>query len=128
MERSRHELVPLHTIASLVQYGDSSKAIEESNGTPVLRMNNLQDGDWDLSDLKYTTLDKDKRAKYRLERDDLLFNRTNSKELVGKCAVFRESGDLLLRGYLIRVASGARTSTCRSFSPVSLTATSSRPD
>jgi type I restriction enzyme, S subunit len=103
MTRSRYELVPLHSIAPLIQYGDSSKAIEEDNGAPVLRMNNLQDGDWDLSDLKYTTLDEDKRAKYRLERDDLLFNRTNSKELVGKCAVFRETGDWYFAGYLIRV-------------------------
>jgi type I restriction enzyme, S subunit len=101
--RSRYELVPLHTIAPVVQYGDSSKSIEEDNGAPILRMPNLQDGDWDLSDLKYTTLDEGKRAKYHLERDDLLFNRTNSKELVGKCAVFREGGDWYFAGYLIRV-------------------------
>jgi len=93
----------LHRLAPLVQYGDSSKAIEEDNGAPVLRMNNLKDGDWDLSELKYTTLDEDKRSKYRLERDDLLFNRTNSKELVGKCAVFREAGEWYFAGYLIRV-------------------------
>lgn len=101
--RSRYELVPLHTLAPKVQYGDSSKAIEEDNGAPVLRMPNLQDGDWDLSDLKYTTLDEDKRASYRLEHGDMLFNRTNSKELVGKCAVFHEAGDWYFAGYLIRV-------------------------
>jgi hypothetical protein len=101
--RSRYDLVPLQTIAPVVQYGDSSRAIEEENGAPILRMNNLQDGDWDLSELKYTTLNDEKLAKYRLEPGDLLFNRTNSKELVGKCAVFRESGDWYFAGYLIRV-------------------------
>jgi type I restriction enzyme S subunit len=101
--RSRYDLVPLHTIAPVVQYGDSSKSIEEDNGAPILRMPNLHDGDWDLSDLKYTTLDEKGRAKYRLESGDMLFNRTNSKELVGKCAVFREAGDWYFAGYLIRV-------------------------
>lgn len=101
--RSRFPLVPLSSIAPIVQYGDSSKAIEEDNGAPVLRMNNLQDGDWDLSELKYTTLDEGTRAKYQLKIDDMLFNRTNSKELVGKCAVFREIGDWYFAGYLIRV-------------------------
>jgi len=102
--RSRFELVPLRSIAKRVQYGDASKSIEEDNGAPILRMNNLQDGDWDLTDLKYTTLDGDKRAAYRLNQGDVLFNRTNSKELVGKCAVFRETGDWYFAGYLIRVA------------------------
>jgi type I restriction enzyme S subunit len=101
--RTRYELVQLQSVAPLVQYGDSSKAIEEDNGAPVLRMNNLQDGDWDLTVLKYTTLDRPQRDKYRLEHDDLLFNRTNSKQLVGKCAVFREDGDWYFAGYLIRV-------------------------
>lgn len=102
-ERSRYELVPLGSIAALVQYGDSSRSIEEDNGAPILRMNNLQDGDWDLSILKYTTLDADGRTPYRLNKDDVLFNRTNSKELVGKCAVFREEGEWVFASYLIRV-------------------------
>lgn len=101
--RTRYELVPLASIAPDPQYGDSSKAIEEDNGAPILRMPNLQDGDWDLTDLKYTTLDEEKRSKFRLEPGDILFNRTNSKELVGKCAVFRETGDWYFAGYLIRV-------------------------
>jgi hypothetical protein len=66
-------------------------------------MGNLQDGDWDLSDLKYTTLDEGERKAYVLEPGDILVNRTNSKELVGKCAVFRESGEWVFASYLIRL-------------------------
>lgn len=101
--RMRYEMVPLESIASVVQYGDSSKSIEEDNGAPILRMNNLRDGDWDLSDLKYTSLSESERSKYELDEGDMLFNRTNSKELVGKCAVFREAGRWYFAGYLIRV-------------------------
>jgi type I restriction enzyme S subunit len=101
--RSRYELVPLDRIVARVQYGDSSKSIEEDNGAPILRMTNLQDGDWDLTDVKYTTLDDAARSTFRLEKGDVLFNRTNSKELVGKCAVFGEDDDWYFASYLIRV-------------------------
>jgi type I restriction enzyme, S subunit len=102
-KRSRFPLVELGSIASDIKYGDSSKSIEEDNGAPILRMNNLHDGDWDLRELKYTDLDAESRGKFQLIPGDLLFNRTNSKELVGKCSVFRESGDWFFAGYLIRV-------------------------
>jgi len=66
-------------------------------------MNNLQDGDWDLADLKYTSVAEPLRKKFCLEKGDVLFNRTNSKELVGKCAVFRAEGRWYFASYLIRV-------------------------
>ena len=72
-------------------------------GVPMLRMNNLQDDGWDLSDLKYINLPEPELAKYRIQKGDILFNRTNSKELVGKCEVFREDGDWVFASYLIRV-------------------------
>jgi type I restriction enzyme S subunit len=68
----------------------------------MLRMNNLQNDGWDLRDLKYITMDEDELNRYRLEVGDLLFNRTNSKELVGKCDVFNEPGDWVFASYLIR--------------------------
>jgi type I restriction enzyme S subunit len=69
----------------------------------MIRMNNLQDEGWDFSDLKYIQLPQSEAEKYRLEVGDILFNRTNSKELVGKCEVFREQGHWVFASYLIRV-------------------------
>lgn len=70
----------------------------------MIRMTNLQDGDWDLDVLKYTTLDEDEQKKYLLEQGDLCFTRTNgSKDLVGKCAVFREEGSWIFASYVVRV-------------------------
>jgi len=96
-------LVPLRQIATLVQYGISERATAEPVGVSILRMNNLQAGGWDLSDLKYVELDGDTKAQFLLTPGDLLFNRTNSKELVGKCDVFREPGEWVFASYLIRV-------------------------
>jgi len=95
--------VPLRSVVSLVQYGCSSLATEAPIGVPMLRMSNLQDDGWDLRELKYIELEADELERYRVLPGDLLFNRTNSKELVGKCEVFPESGDWVFASYLIRV-------------------------
>ena len=102
-EKPRFEVKPLGGLLSLVQYGCSALAKAEPLGVPILRMNNLQNDGWDLSDLKYIELNEREFDSYRLVPDDLLFNRTNSKELVGKCEVFQESGDWVFASYLIRV-------------------------
>jgi len=72
-------------------------------GVPMIRMINLQANGWELSDLKHIELEGVVLDRYRLERGDLLFNRTNSKELVGKCEVFEQDGDWVFASYLIRV-------------------------
>ena len=51
-------------------------------------MNNLVDGLVDTSDLKHIQLDKKELEKFKLNKSDVLFNRTNSFELVGKTGLF----------------------------------------
>ncbi len=99
----RYPLTTISELVELLQYGTSMPATEEEAGVPMLRMNNLQDDDWNLSDLKYIEMTANELELYRLEPGDILFNRTNSKELVGKCAVFRQSGDWVFASYLIRL-------------------------
>ena len=66
-------------------------------------MNNLQSDGWRLDDLKYIQLTPNEFSTWRLERGDIVFNRTNSKELVGKCEVFDEPGDWVFASYLMRL-------------------------
>lgn len=99
----RFPAVPVGSVVELVQYGCSSLAKEEPIGVPMLRMNNLQNDGWDLSELKYIQMTEEELERYRLKPGDLLFNRTNSKELVGKCEMFGEAGDWVFASYLIRV-------------------------
>lgn len=70
---------------------------------PIIRMNNLQANGWDLANIKHIELGETEVDRYRLLKGDLLFNRTNSKELVGKCEAFKEDGDWVFASYLIRV-------------------------
>src|SRR5690554_4066460 len=83
------------------RYGSSAKS-QKSGDVPVLRMGNLQDGRLDWSDLVYTS-DPEEIEKYRLEPGDVLFNRTNSPELVGKTSIFRGEREAIYAGYLIKI-------------------------
>lgn len=93
--------VPLADLATEFSYGSATKS-SKSGSVPVLRMGNIQEGQLDWTDLVFTS-DAREIAKYRLRRGDVLFNRTNSPELVGKTAVFRAERDAIYAGYLIRV-------------------------
>ena len=86
-----------------VCYGTSEKSSEEILEYPVLRMNNITyEGGWNFSSLKYMDMTEKDKSKYLVHKGELLFNRTNSKELVGKTAVFREETPMAFAGYLIR--------------------------
>lgn len=102
-KRPRFPALAIGSVVELVQYGCSERASELPVGVRMLRMNNLQNDGWDLSEVKYIEMNEDDLERYRLEVGDLLFNRTNSKELVGKCEMFSESGDWVFASYLIRV-------------------------
>lgn len=86
------------------QYGTAAKSETHGRGLPVLRMNNItSDGNFDLTDLKWSDLLGDDADNYTLVSGDLLFNRTNSPELVGKTAVWKSDDRFAFAGYLIRV-------------------------
>ena len=91
-------------VSVAVQYGSSAKTSPRAEGVPVLRMGNIQQGALDLESLKYLPRDHREFPKLLLADGDLLFNRTNSAELVGKTAVYRGRPDpCSFASYLISV-------------------------
>lgn len=90
-------------IVTEVRYGTSRPAVD--NGKyPYLRMNNLTyDGHLDLTELKRINIPDNEIEKSIVRRGDVLFNRTNSVELVGKTCVFNELENMVIAGYIIRV-------------------------
>lgn len=103
LTRGKYPVVELGALLELVQYGTSEKANTNSDGVAVIRMNNIVDGQLDLGNLKHLRLPKSVLEKLLLKDGDILFNRTNSKELVGKCAVFHAQGEYVFASYLIRI-------------------------
>ena len=91
-------------LISMLQYGTSVKAdAPVSLGIPVLRMGNIQEGTLDYSNLKYIDPEKEDIAKYALDAGDVLINRTNSPELVGKAGLFERTDTYVFASYLIRL-------------------------
>jgi type I restriction enzyme S subunit len=86
------------------QYGTSLKANEQGAGVPVLRMNNITySGALDLTDMKHVEMPGEDFEQYSVRRGDLLFNRTNSQELVGKMGVWNRDEQVAFAGYLVRL-------------------------
>jgi len=101
---SRWPLASLGDVVEDTQYGTSMKANEQGSGVPVLRMNNITySGDIDLTDLKHVDLVEAEDERYFVRRGDLLFNRTNSQELVGKMGVWNRDERFAFAGYLVRL-------------------------
>jgi len=103
--------VKLKEIIEGYQYGLSVKASTENVGIPMLRMNNINNSDLYIDDLKYIPKTNE-IGKFILNKGDLLFNRTNSKELVGKTAVFDLDGEFTFASYLIRVVINPKLADC----------------
>ena len=97
---------PVRTIRDLLEsasYGTSEKA-KATGEFSVLRMNNItRTGEMDFAELKYMDLEERQRERYLVRTGDVLFNRTNSAELVGKTAIYREANPMAYAGYLIRL-------------------------
>ena len=96
------EWCKLEDIVCELKYGTSEKSSSVGKIT-VLRMGNITDiGTIDYSNLVYSSNDEDIKQ-YSLKKGDLLFNRTNSSEWVGKTAIYKGEKPAIYAGYLIRV-------------------------
>lgn len=101
-----HPVVPLDSVLLSATYGVSLAlaASQEPLDWAVLRMSNIQNDELDLSDLKYADLAVFDEADIGLQVGDILFNRTNSLELVGKVAIVRENlPRVSFASYLVRL-------------------------
>lgn len=91
-------------LALFTQYGTSQKAIEGIDGPPVLAMGNINDGEVDTQAIKCIPYDSPELPDLYLKQRDLLYNRTNSYELVGKTGIFVGADDqFTFASYLIRI-------------------------
>ncbi len=91
----------LGNVCEKVEYGTSSKSKSEGI-LPVLRMGNIQNGRFEWDNLVYSDIIEENKQ-YLLKHNDVLFNRTNSPELVGKTAIYKSEQPAIFAGYLIRI-------------------------
>jgi type I restriction enzyme S subunit len=100
-------IVTIDDVATETRYGTSQKCHTEASGTPILRIPNVAQGRVNFDDLRYCHLGEADENRIRLSNGDLLFVRTNgSRNLVGRCAIFRapnENQEFGFASYLIRI-------------------------
>ena len=97
------EVVRLGAILESTTYG-TNEPLSTRGEMIVLRMNNLQDGELDLSKVRRADLSKKEVHELNLVPGDILFNRTNSLDLVGKVGIVRNLPELIsFASYLIRL-------------------------
>lgn len=97
-------------ILTLSQYGISIDMNESGDGNKIYRMNEISDMFCDREINKYAKIAASQVNKFKLKNNDVLFNRTNSQEFVGRTGIFKKFSDedLVFASYLIRVRTNER--------------------
>ena len=97
------EIGTIGDVAKDVHYGTAKKASEDGKYI-YIRMNNITyEGELDLSDIKRIDVPDKELAGCIVQEGDVLFNRTNSKDLVGKTCYFSGAEPMVIAGYIIRL-------------------------
>lgn len=101
--RHGYEVGHVGDVVCDVHYGTSKKASDDGKYT-YIRMNNITfSGELDLTDTKRINVSDKDLAGCAVKRGDVLFNRTNSRDLVGKTCVFNLDEPMVIAGYIIRL-------------------------
>ena len=97
--------VPIGNTLTSSQYGVSIEMNEDNIGTKIYRMNEISNMLCDRNVLKYAELNDNQISSFKLKDRDVLFNRTNSKEFVGRTGIFRRFSDedIVFASYLVRI-------------------------
>ena len=93
----------IRDVITEARYGSSRPAVDGGK-YPYLRMNNITyDGRLALADIKTIDVPDSELPKCSVKYGDVLFNRTNSRELVGKTCVYTSHNLMVLAGFIIRI-------------------------
>lgn len=92
----------LKEISDFHQYGLNITSSEDAK-IAMFRMNNIIEGKMVDAPMVYVNVSDSDLKKYKVEKGDILFNRTNSMDLVGKIGIFELEGEFVFASYLIRV-------------------------
>lgn len=93
------------------QYGISISMNEEGIGYPIYRMNEIHNMMCDTDVSKFADISEGELEKFVLNDRDVVFNRTNSFEWVGRTGLYRkiDSRDFVFASYLVRFIPNQKT-------------------
>src|SRR3989344_4003844 len=94
---------PIGEVIEMCQYGISQSMNENEIGYSIFRMNDINNAFLIDNDVKYVSLAPALFPLYKLERNDVLFNRVNAENFVGRTGIFKLKSDFVFASYLIRI-------------------------
>lgn len=98
------DVVRINDVVEYSQYGTSLKSNSSRQGYPIIGMGNItNEGQLDLSKISYVQLPTDEFEKLKLNKGDVIFNRTNSTELIGKTTYWNLDFNAVLASYLVKL-------------------------
>lgn len=100
----RWNLTIINDCVDITQYGASAKSNTKNKGYPIFGMNCIsENGEIDLSKHNFVDISREEYLKLKLDKGDVIFNRTNSPDLVGKTTVWNYNMDAVIASYLVKL-------------------------
>ncbi|MDO9289190.1 MAG: hypothetical protein Q7T83_10405 [Thermodesulfovibrionales bacterium] len=106
----RGQWLPIRKYLDLCEYGISIKMNEDGDGLKIFRMDDLKNGFAFDYEMKYAPIDEATFQRFRLQHNDILFNRVNSEEFVGRTGIFKLKGNYVFASYLVRLRTNSTMS------------------
>ena len=103
IDYSKGDWKPLNSFLEICQYGISLAMNEEAIGYPIFRMDDIKNAFLMNDEVKYVDIPQNIFNQFKLEKNDVLFNRVNSEDFVGRTGIFKLDGDFVFASYLIRL-------------------------
>lgn len=100
-------LVPVGEALTNSQYG-LSEPVSSNGSMPIVGMRDVSNGRVNLTGLPSIENTGDGWSSMRLRAGDVLLNRTNSPDLVGKVGIVREDSEAVFASYLVRLVVNRR--------------------
>jgi len=100
---SKGKWKPIGEISEICQYGLSKAMNEDKNGFPIFKMNDIKDAFLVDEELKYADISKELFNQFKLQKNDVLFNRVNAEEFVGRTGIFKLDGSYTFASYLVKL-------------------------
>lgn len=100
---SKGSWVPIGETLDICQYGLSLAMNDDKKGYPMFKMDDIHDGFLFDDEVRYADISHGLFEQFKIEKDDIFFNRVNSEEFVGRTGIFKLAMDAVFASYLIRV-------------------------
>lgn len=102
VQNDKYQWEKIGRLLKVCQYGISISMNEDEKGYPIFRMNELENCFATIAS-KYANINQKEFQQFKINKNDILFNRTNSIDFVGRTGIVKEDTNSVFASYLVRL-------------------------